>query len=178
MLKRRFPLLFAPHSRNGALPHSAAAAACARRRSRSSMACTAADVGVGACAGFLVLPLCVHTPPPLLLLEAALSLPLLCCVFGAPTFAVFALGARHAVEWDEHDGKFVGAEEDTVLFDESGEVLSGFDLYDPRTDDEGAGESGEHKPVAGCRETRDALEECCSPPAQAATACMLALKED
>jgi hypothetical protein len=56
--------------------------------------------------------------------------PLVCCAFFSPACAAFAVSSRHLAEWDEIDGKFVGTEDDTLLFDEDGALL-GDDVYNP-----------------------------------------------
>ena len=101
-----------------------------------AMLCASAS---GACAAVVLVPAlpCVHAPfsPALWLLDAALLTPLICCAFAAPTTAMAVVSAPHWVEFDEQEGKFVGVEDDTLLFDEHG-ALDESDVYDPREDAE------------------------------------------
>lgn len=103
----------------------------------------------GACAALsatCLAPLCLpaHTLPPSLwlLVELAAVAPVICCVFWSPAAAFGALGVAHFTEWDEEDGKFVGVEEDTIVFSADGEATYGDvygDVYCPMTaEDEAA----------------------------------------
>ena len=80
------------------------------------MACADAVLcaSASACAAVVLVPAlpCIHAPfsPALWLLDAALLPPLICCAFAAPTTAKAVVSAPHWVEFDEHEGKFVGVE--------------------------------------------------------------------
>ena len=77
-------------------------------------------------------------PASLWVLELAAIAPIICCAFWSPAAALGAFGISHLTEWDEVDGKFVGVEEDTILFSPEGEALYA-DVYCPMTaDDEAA----------------------------------------
>ena len=70
-------------------------------------------------------------PPSVWLIEFAALTPLVCCFFWSPAAAACAVSARHLTEWDEEDGKFVGADDDTLIAGDDGSFLYGDDVYNP-----------------------------------------------
>ena len=97
--------------------------------------CILPGVACAAVGATCLAPACLPAgalPPSLWILQVAALAPVIWCAFWSPAAALGAFGLSHSVEWDEHDGKFVGVEDDTIMFGPEGEALYG-DVYCPMT---------------------------------------------
>jgi hypothetical protein len=103
-------------------------------------------------------------PPSLWLIQLLAVTPLICCAFFSPAAAACAVSARHLAEWDDDEGKFVGVEDDTLLFDDDGEFCQGDDVYNPLT----PGEAAEHSAEEALRLRRRASIDAAAAAADAA----------
>jgi hypothetical protein len=97
--------------------------------------CILPGVACAAVGATCLAPACLPAgslPASLWILQVAAIAPVIWCAFWSPAAALGAFGLSHSVEWDEVDGKFVGVEDDTIMFGPEGEALYG-DVYCPMT---------------------------------------------